>query len=313
MFGRGESVEPQVEGHEAASAPDVPAPEQGQEEQPSESPIGRLRPSLASLMVEEGVATSEQLEQALAEGQQNGERLGEVVLRHGWINEAGLAAMVARQWDLSFVALSMISVDDAARDLLSREVCEQLGACPVYFDDGVPVLAVADPNEDRFAAVRGALGTHCSFFVTTGSALVGLIDQQPSGQSDSDVALVVETTADSEHDVPHVVEASAPEPLPALSLAPAVAQAEDASAPVVDQLDELLERLLQEREHAREELVGYERQLVDYQRQLSDLEEQQARVRESIRSLESKLGAEEKRLDSMRARLTEYSQSFSQQ
>ena len=47
-------------------------------------------------------------------------------------------------------------------------------------------------------------------------------------------------------------------------------------------------------------------------RQLADLEDQQARVRESIRSLEAKLGDEDKRLESMRARLTEYAQSFSQ-
>jgi hypothetical protein len=312
MFGRGESVEPQVEEQAAPSV--VPVPDQEREEQAGESPIGRLRPSLASLMVEEGVATQDQIEQAFAEAQQNGERLGEVVVRHGWINEAGLAGLIARQWDLSFVALSMISVDDAASVLLSREVCERLGTCPVYFQDGVPVLAVADPTEDRFTAVREALGTPCSFFVTTASALAGLIDQQPSGQPESGVALVAETTVDAEHDAPDVVEAPAPEAeaAPALSLAPVVAQTEDDSAPVVDQLDQLLERLLHERERAREELAGYERQLVDYQRQLSDLEEQQARVRESIRSIESKLGDEDKRLDSMRVRLTDCAQSFSQ-
>jgi flagellar motility protein MotE (MotC chaperone) len=308
MFGRGESVEAQPG---AQAAPSVaPVPDKGHETQAGESTIGRLRPSLASLMVEEGVATSEQLEQALAEGQQNGERLGEVVLRHGWINEAGLAGLVARQWDLSFVALSAITVDDSARALLSREVCERLSACPVSFDDGVPVLALADPNEDRFAAVREALGTHCSFFVTTGSALAGLIDQQPSASPDVDAVRVVETPTVSEH----VDEAPVPEAPPALALAPAGAdtETEDHSAPVVDQLDQLLERLLGERERSLEELAGCQRQLADYQRQLADLEDQQARVRESIRSLEAKLGDEEKRLESMRARLTEYAQSFSQ-
>ena len=308
MFGRGESVEAQPDEQAAPSVAPIPA--EGHETQAGESTIGRLRPSLASLMVEEGVATSEQLEQALAEGQQNGERLGEVVLRHGWINEAGLAGLVARQWDLSFVALSAITVDDSARALLSREVCERLSACPVSFDDGVPVLALADPNEDRFAAVREALGTHCSFFVTTGSALAGLIDQQPSASPDVDAVRVVETSAVSEH----VEEAPVPDAPPALVLAPAAAdtETEDHSAPVVDQLDQLLERLLGERERSREELAGYQRQLADYQRQLADLEDQQARVRESIRSLEGKLGDEEKRLESMRARLTEYAQSFSQ-
>jgi hypothetical protein len=302
MFGRGEPVETQVEEHEAASV--VPAPDRDGEAKAVESPIGRLRPSLASLMVEEGVATSEQLEQALAEGQQNGERLGEVVLRHGWINEAGLAGLIARQWDLSFVALSAISLDDTARTLLSRDVCKRVGACPVSYDDGVPVLAVADPNEDRFAAVREALGVPCSFFVTTGSALAGLIDQQPSVASEVDAVRVVET--------PVVAEHMDKAPLPALSLAPVVADAEDRSAPVVDELDRLLERLLDERERAREELAGYQRQLAGYQRQLAELEDQQSRVRESIRSLEAKLGDEEKRLESMRAKLTEYAQSFSQ-
>jgi hypothetical protein len=302
MFGRGEPVETQVEEHEAA--PVAPAPDRDGEAKAVESPIGRLRPSLASLMVEEGVATSEQLEQALAEGQQNGERLGEVVLRHGWINEAGLAGLIARQWDLTFVALSAISLDDTARTLLSRDVCKRVGACPVSYDDGVPVLAVADPNEDRFAAVREALGVPCSFFVTTGSALAGLIDQQPSVASEVDAVRVVET--------PVVAEHMDKAPLPALSLAPVVADAEDRSAPVVDELDRLLERLLDERERAREELAGYQRQLAGYQRQLAELEDQQSRVRESIRSLEAKLGDEEKRLESMRAKLTEYAQSFSQ-
>ncbi len=302
MFGRGEPVETQVEEHEAASV--AQAPDRDGEAKAVESPIGRLRPSLASLMVEEGVATSEQLEQALAEGQQNGERLGEVVLRHGWINEAGLAGLIARQWDLSFVALSAISLDDSARTLLSRDVCKRVGACPVSYDDGVPVLAVADPNEDRFAAVREALGVPCSFFVTTGSALAGLIDQQPSVASEVDAVRVVET--------PVVAEHMDKAPLPALSLAPVVADAEDRSAPVVDELDRLLERLLDERERAREELAGYQRQLAGYQRQLAELEDQQSRVRESIRSLEAKLGDEEKRLESMRAKLTEYAQSFSQ-
>jgi hypothetical protein len=308
MFGRGEPVETQVEEQEA---PVVTVSEETHEAQAGDAPVGRLRPSLASLMVEEGVATSEQLEQAVVEGQQSGERLGEVVLRQGWINEAGLAGLVARQWDLSFVALSAISVDENARALLPREVCERLGACPVSFDDGVPVLAIADPNEDRFTAVREALGTPCSFFVTTGSALAGLIDQQPSGPAEPATVHVVETPAVSElQDEAPVTEAP-----PALTLAAASVEVEpvDDSAPVVDQLDRLLERLLDERERSRAELAGYERQLVDYQRQLSDLEDQQARVRESIRSLESKLGVEEQRLESMRARLTEYAQSFSQQ
>jgi hypothetical protein len=303
MFGRSEPVEAQVEEQAPLAAED-----RAGEEHSGDSPIGRLRPSLASLMVEEGVATSEQLEQALAEGQESGERLGEVVLRHGWINEAGLAGLVARQWDLSFVALSMISVDDRASALLPRETCERLSACPVSFDDGVPLVALADPNEDRFAAVREALGTHCSFFVTTGSALAGLIDQQPSGP---DTAPHAEAPAEADHEAPAVeveVEVEVEAPAPETHHAVAVEHAHDTddSEPVFDQLDKLLQRLLEDRERNRDELGVYHRQL-------ADLEDQQARVRENIRSLEAKVVEEEHRLDSMRAKLADYAQSLSTQ
>jgi phage shock protein A len=324
-------------GEEHVSAADLPA-SQDHDEHADGSVIGRLRPSLASLMVEEGVASAEQLEAALAEGQQTGERLGEVVLRHGWINEAGLAGLVARQWDLSFVALSMITLDEAARALVSREVCQRLGACPVSFDDGVPLVAVADPSEDRFASVRAALGTPCSFFVTTASALTRLIDQQESAAGEPQAV-----TADDSSPAGETTElASVPEPPATEAPGPTlvVAESDDGGEPVVDQLDRLLDQLVQERQRSGEELGGYQRQLSDLQdeqtrlqdehRRLQDeqarlqeeqarvqaeqarLLDDQARVQKSIRSLESRLGEEEHRLDSMRTKLDEYTQSFTQ-
>jgi hypothetical protein len=264
------------------------------------APLGRLRPSLSSLLVEEGVATSDQLEQAMVEGQQTGERLGEVVLRHGWINEAGLAALVARQWDLSFVALSMITVDDSARTLLSREVSERLGASPVGFDDGVPVVAIADPSEERFTGVKEALGTNCSFFVTTPSALAGLIDKQDSVPAEAVAS--PEPAADS---VAEVVVESEPEPADPAPALTAVEPEHADDTPVFEQLDRLVEQLRDERERCRQDLDAY-------RRQLAELEDEQARVRERVQSLETKLGAEEQRLDSLRAKLAGYAQALSQ-
>jgi hypothetical protein len=165
---------------EAAAWPAAePAATPTPETNASDAAVGRLRPSLASLLADEGVATMDQLEEALAEGMKSGERLGEVVLRRGWINEAGLAQLIARRWDLTFVARSMITVDEHAQALLSRADAERLGASPVAFNDGVPQVAVADPSEERFSDVRAALGTQCTFVVTTPSALAQLIADAP--------------------------------------------------------------------------------------------------------------------------------------
>jgi hypothetical protein len=64
----------------------------GEDEQESARSTGTGRRPLASLLAEAGVASEEQLRLAVAEGMGSGERLAEIVLRRGWIDEVGLAA-----------------------------------------------------------------------------------------------------------------------------------------------------------------------------------------------------------------------------
>jgi hypothetical protein len=292
----------------ALPSPD-PAASHTPEPRPGATPAGRLRPSLASLLADEGVATMDQLEEALAEGLKSGERLGEVVIRRGWINEARLAELNARRWDLTFVARSMIIVDEHARALLSRAEAERVGACPVAFNDGVPLVAIADPGDERFSAVREALGGQCTFIVTTPSALAQLIAQSPEESAAANVA------------EPEVSVSAAPEPvmvcppeveedeteaeaLPAVEPAVLpVAESEDGSSPALEELDHLLERLVSERVRASE-------QLADYRRQLDELSQTKARIEADVLALESKLGQEDQLLDSMRAKLGGLTQSL---
>ena len=103
---------------------------QGHDQQVSDAPMTRPRQALANLLAEAGVASEEQLQQALAEGLTSGQRLGEVVLRRGWIDEAGLARLIARQWGMTFLEHSLISLDEHARSLLPPEESARLRACP---------------------------------------------------------------------------------------------------------------------------------------------------------------------------------------
>jgi len=105
---------------------------------------GRIaRPSLAALLAEAGVASEEQLRIAVAEGMGSGERLGEVVLRRGWIDEAGLARVLARQWGLAFLDDEAVAVDPAAAALVPLEQGGHLGAFAIGFSEGLPVIALA--------------------------------------------------------------------------------------------------------------------------------------------------------------------------
>jgi hypothetical protein len=251
----------------------------------------------------------DQLEEALAEGLKSGERLGEVVIRRGWINEARLAELNARRWDLTFVARSMIIVDEHARALLSRAKAERVGACPVAFNDGVPLVAIADPGDERFSAVREALGGQCTFIVTTPSALAQLIAQSPEESAAANVAepeVSVSAAPEPVMVYPPEVEEDETEAKALPAVEPAVlpvAESEDGSSPALEELDHLLERLVSERVRASE-------QLADYRRQLDELSQKKARIEADVLALESKLGQEDQLLDSMRAKLGGLTQSL---
>jgi Type II secretion system (T2SS), protein E, N-terminal domain len=171
-------------------------------EQGSDRSMSAARPPLASLLAEAGVASEEQLRLAVAEGMGSGERLGEIVLRRGWIDEAGLAQLLARQWGLVYLADEAAVVEQSTSALLSAQEAERLGVCVIGFVEGLPLVAVAEPAEDRFADVRSALGRECDFAVVSKSTLERLVAQRVSADGDEHAvsarAAMAQTADDAE-------------------------------------------------------------------------------------------------------------------
>jgi hypothetical protein len=169
-------------------------------EQGSDRSMSAARPPLASLLAEAGVASEEQLRLAVAEGMGSGERLGEIVLRRGWIDEAGLAQLLARQWGLVYLADEAAVVDQSTSALLSAQEAERLGVCVIGFVEGLPLVAVAEPAEDRFADVRSALGRECDFAVVGKSTLERLVAQRVSVDGDEQAVSARAATAQTADD-----------------------------------------------------------------------------------------------------------------
>ena len=134
------------------------------------------RTALGTLLIEEGVIDSDQLEEALRLGADSGERLGEVLVRMGWASEEDLARILAHQWNLRCLERSAISFDPNALAKLSREDATSLEALPMRIaDDGSLVIAVAEPTEARLFALRSRFGDRIECVVIPKTALdVGL-------------------------------------------------------------------------------------------------------------------------------------------
>ncbi|HET9506391.1 MAG TPA: hypothetical protein VFO81_00490, partial [Gaiellaceae bacterium] len=107
----------------------------------SEGPSSRL--PLGALLIAAGHLTEAKLAEALHEGSETGERIGEVVVRRGWATEDEIARLLAEQWQLGYVERSSIFFDADALGRLTREEAQRLEALPTRVQDGRVVVAVA--------------------------------------------------------------------------------------------------------------------------------------------------------------------------
>ena len=176
------------------------------EQQPT---TGEERTPLGALLVAEGLLNDVQLHQALHLGSQTGERLGEIVVRQGLASEEDVARLLAEQWDLGYVDRASIWFDANALARLSREDAQRLEAMPTRVEDGRVVVAVAEPTEERLAALREVIGEDTVVVVVPKAALEAGLHSELL-KSNGQAAEKPEAEPDEEEAAPAVVETAPP-------------------------------------------------------------------------------------------------------
>lgn len=153
-----------------------------------EASVGR--PALGTMLTERDFITREQLAEALEEGAENGERLGEVIVRRGWVSEDDVAKLLAEQWQLGFVDRASIWFDGHALDRITREDAQRLEALPTSVQGGRVVVAVAEPTQQRLTALKEIMGDDAVIVVVPKSALdAGLRSDLLTGGGSADEAV----------------------------------------------------------------------------------------------------------------------------
>ncbi len=139
---------------------------------PATNAVGMARrQSFGALAVDAGIVTTDQLSQALEEGNRTGERPGEVLVRRGWTSEEEVARVLAEQWELPFKSGVSPSQDPAVREMLPDGEAHRLEAYVLSHEEGKLVVALADPSEERLEALHGLLGSDVSPVVVPRSEL----------------------------------------------------------------------------------------------------------------------------------------------
>src|SRR5215212_8828912 len=144
----------------------------------------RERPDapLGTLIFRAGLLPAETIENALEEGVKTGRRLGEILVERNLIKEEDLTRLLAGQKGLPYVSLHERPVDVEATRLLAEDQARLFTALPIGFEDGVPVVAVADPTNDVLTRnIREAIGQEARFVVVARSELNEVIGEVFSG------------------------------------------------------------------------------------------------------------------------------------
>ncbi|HUX69992.1 MAG TPA: ATPase, T2SS/T4P/T4SS family [Cellulomonadaceae bacterium] len=159
---------------------------------------------LGEILLDEGLLTEGQLMAAIDEQLARGQSLGRTLVENGVLTEAQLVAALARQVGMDFIDLDEYSVDRQAVALVPAALCRRYVVLPIALDDGVLVLATADPgNVVAVDDVRTMSGRQVRPVVTTYDHLVRAIDRfcRADGEMENLSSAYEEEQPDSDDDL----------------------------------------------------------------------------------------------------------------
>jgi type IV pilus assembly protein PilB len=99
------------------------------------------------VLVDMGVLTVQQVDQAIAEQRVSHKRIGDIALEKGWVTKATLMEALGRRLGVKYLDLAATRIDPVTSDLISEKDARRYAAVPVSFvDDHTLLVAMADPS-----------------------------------------------------------------------------------------------------------------------------------------------------------------------
>jgi type IV pilus assembly protein PilB len=99
------------------------------------------------VLVEMGLLTQEQVDQAISEQRVSHKRIGDIALEKGWLTKGTLMEALGCRLGVKYLDLASTRVDPVTADLISERDARRYAAVPVSFvDDHTLLVAMADPS-----------------------------------------------------------------------------------------------------------------------------------------------------------------------
>ncbi len=100
-------------------------------------------------LVQRGILTAAQLDEALTEEKQNGTFLGSLIVRKGWASEEQVARALSEQLGLAYIDLNTRPVEPETLDFLPESLCRTHRAVPLFALGDSITVAMANPLDAK--------------------------------------------------------------------------------------------------------------------------------------------------------------------
>jgi len=142
----------------------------------------RRRMPMGQILVQAGLLSEAQLERALQEQKQTGERLGRVILSMGLASQDDIARAIAKQLSIDFVNLSDALLEEDVLLRIPEQIARRHHVIPIAVDNGSLVLGMEDPLDVvALDDLRKLTGLEIRPAVITPDAFQRALSQYPVG------------------------------------------------------------------------------------------------------------------------------------
>ncbi len=105
------------------------------------------KPRLGEMLVEAGLLTAEQIEQAIHREEDRDMRLGEYLCARGWVREDQIIDVLSEQLNVSRYAPEKYPINVSISSLLSFELAQRYSVVPLSREGNTLALGMADPTD----------------------------------------------------------------------------------------------------------------------------------------------------------------------
>ena len=150
------------------------------------------------ILVKEEVISLDQLKTAIEEQKQTGKRLGETLLRLGYINEYELVAFLSKQYRVPAINLDEFEISPDVLKLITRESAVKHALVPINRSGSNLIVAMSDPS-NIFAVddLKFATGHNIEVVVASERAIRNAIEKYYGARKEGDAKIEVEESGGS--------------------------------------------------------------------------------------------------------------------